>query len=243
MKLGTLSEGIFLKRYKRFFVDVRLRNGEEVTAHLPNTGSLKTCLFPSSPCRVSFSKDPKRKLPYTFEMIKAQGSWVGVNTLIPNKLAWEAWEKKKIKDWKRFQKAFREVRLNLKTRIDLAFSEEATDIKKVTFQDLERMKFHFVEIKNVTMKEGDRAFFPDAVTKRGQKHIQTLCEFIKKGHSAELLFVVQRQDCKSFSIASKIDPEYGKLIQEARKKGLTIRVHSCLVKKSEISLDKPLRYL
>lgn len=232
-----IFEGKFLKRYKRFFADIEF-DGEVITAHCPNTGSMKGCNQPNIPCRFSFVDDPKRKLKYTLEMVKTESSWVGVNTGLPNKLVMELWEKSLIKSWKDFDKAAMECKINDKSRADLVLwkSQEFSG-KKPKVSDIENQKgFHFIEVKNVTMAEGDRAMFPDAVTTRGQKHIQELMKLIDMGHSAELILTVQREDCISFSPAKDIDPEYARLLKEGMAHGLVVNAYPAKLSKEGIEL-------
>lgn len=217
MKFKTaVREGIFLKRYKRFFADIKLGK-ETVVAHVPNTGSLKSAAEAGAPCLVTESDNPERKLKFTLEAIQLpSGAWVGVNTSWPNLLAKEAFESKVFSHWKKFDELKSEVKLSPETRIDLVLSCSKTKKK------------HFVEIKNVTMASGEiiskrgTAHFPDAVTERGQKHLRELMKLMDDGHSAEIFFAVQRNDCHQFSPADEIDPEYGKLLRQAQKKGIVI---------------------
>lgn len=213
-----IQEGIFLKRYKRFFADVRL-DGEIVVAHVPNTGSMKGTTELGAPCLVTPSDIPERKLKYTLEAVRAaSGSWVGVNTSWPNHLAREAFESRQFKHWTKFDQFQAEVKLSPETRIDIVLTDSQSLLK------------HFIEIKNVSMAGGDlssgkgTAFFPDAVTTRGQKHLRELMKLTKQGHSAEILFAVQRSDCSQFSPADEIDPEYGKLLRQAAAVGVLITV-------------------
>ena len=226
MKLQT-HQAFFLKRYKRFFADVKLPNGEEVTAHVPNTGSLKSCLFENQKCLISKSNNPKRKLKYTLEMLKTPTSWVGVNTQKPNELVFEYFLSQKNESWKKFPYGQKEVKINEKSRIDLVLTKTS---EKLTSKNFKNNKCHFIEIKNVTLKEKESALFPDAVSLRGQKHIKELIELMKKGHSAEMVFVVQRQDCKYFQTADDIDPDYGRLLKKAYQKGLKVSIFSCSFK-------------
>ncbi len=228
MKFKTaVKEGIFLKRYKRFFADVKLGD-EIVVAHVPNTGSLKTAAEPGAACLVSESDNPERKLKFTLEAIRlSSGSWVGVNTSWPNLLAKEAFESRVFPHWQQFQQLKAEVKLSAETRIDLVLFDAAE-------------KKHFVEIKNVTMATGDVAAgravaqFPDAVTERGQKHLRELMKLVAEGHSAEILFAIQRSDCSQFSPAEDIDPEYARLLREAQKSG--VKITAALVDISPIGL-------
>ena len=217
MKFKTaVREGTFLKRYKRFFADVKLGN-ETVVAHVANTGSLKSAVEAGAPCLVTDAENPERKLKYTLEAVQtAAGAWVGVNTSWPNHLAMEAYQTQVFPHWKRFDQAKAEVKLSPETRIDLVLTDSKTEKK------------HYIEVKNVTMASGDlsskkgTAHFPDAVTERGQKHLRELMKLVGEGHSAEIFFAIQRSDCETFSPADEIDPEYGRLLREAQKAGVIV---------------------
>lgn len=215
-----LDEGVFLKRYKRFFADIEWK-GEMLTAHVPNTGSMKSVNNPGALCLFSHSDNPERKLKQTLEMIQApSGAWVGVNTATPNTVVRETLLSivgkasgklpKNWQHWGEFDEVKPEFKISAETRLDFALSKATSDKK------------HFIEVKNVTLAEGTQAMFPDAETTRGQKHLHELMNLIEQGHSAEILFTIQRSDCTEFSPADDIDPEYGKLLREAVQKGLKI---------------------
>lgn len=214
-----LQEGIFLKRYKRFFADIEFK-GQQITAHVPNTGSLKSVNNPGQPCLFSESDNPERKLKFTLEMIKSpNGSWVGVNTATPNAVVKETLQQvvgrhKEVVGpfayWASFDEVKPEYKISAETRLDFALKKSGSD------------KFHFIEVKNVTLAEGITAKFPDAVTERGQKHLRELMALTEQGHSAEIIFTIQRHDCGVFSPADDIDPEYGRLLREAQQKGVRI---------------------
>jgi sugar fermentation stimulation protein A len=207
---APLLQGEFLKRYKRFFADVKI-NGEIVVAHVPNTGSLKSVNHPGQPCLVSPSDNPERKLKFTLEMIQApNGAWVGVNTATPNKIIKEAAEQKLFAHWQRFSRVQSEVKISAETRLDL-----------MLFNEGEKSK-HYIEIKNTTLMENGAAQFPDSVTERGQKHLRELMKLKEQGHSVEIVFTVQRGDAEVFAPADDIDPEYGKLLREAHGKGVIV---------------------
>ena len=232
-----VQEGTFKKRYKRFYADIDYQD-ETITAHVPNTGSLKGCLEEGQACRFSVSDDPKRKLPYTLLMVKSPSSWVGVNTNLANHLVWEAYQAGHL--WKTFKGGQKEVKISDKSRIDMVVWKPKGELKadqKISREDFANSKFHFVEIKNVTMCEEGTAKFPDAVTTRGQKHIDELVELLEQGHSCEFVFVVQRQDAKVFKPADEIDPVYGRKLREAKKKGLKITALACKMKKNEVQID------
>lgn len=232
-----LQEGIFVKRYKRFFADIRIGSDVHV-AHVPNTGSLKSCLFPEIPCRYTESSNPERKLKYTLYALKTETSWVGVNTSISNALVEEVFTEQLNPKWKKFDRVQREVKISKETRFDMVLwsSKEHPDLQKVTEKELKITPLHFVEVKNVTLAEDGIAQFPDAVTERGQKHIRELMKLMKMGHTAELVFTVQREDCKTFSPADHIDEDYGKLLREAAEKGLIISAWPTVFTEQEITL-------
>lgn len=205
MKL-RLEEGVFLKRYKRFFADIEWR-GETIVAHVANTGSMKSCNEPGSLCRFSVSDDPNRKLKYTLEMIRASsGAWVGVNTSIPNKIVKEALEARLMPHWRDVETIRPEFKISAETRFDFALEAGG--------------KRRFVEVKNVSLAENGVALFPDSVTERGQKHLRELIALQGEGHDTELVFTVQRDDATRFAPADAIDPEYGRLFRQARAAGV-----------------------
>ncbi len=229
-----LIEGVFLKRYKRFFADVEIPvelPGKTSTekrvevAHVANTGSLKSVNNPGSRCLVSPASNPERKLRYSLEAIQApSGAWVGVNTSLPNQLVREAFEAQRIAHWKMFDGFQGEVKINKETRLDALLTRGE--------------KKHYVEVKNVTLAEGTAALFPDAVTERGQKHLRELMSLVQQGHSAEIFFTVQRSDCLEFRPADQIDADYGKLLREAAKVGVIISAHVIRLTPNEIVLTE-----
>jgi sugar fermentation stimulation protein A len=216
-----LVKAKFIKRYKRFFADVEISsNGKKeiVVAHVANTGSMKTVLpdLKKNPdqvvnCLISPAANPERKLRWSLEAIESpvQG-WVGVNTSRPNALVAEAFELKQFKHWAQFDEHKLEVKINEKTRLDLLLTNSKAK------------KQRYVEIKNVTMMVDGIAQFPDAVTERGLKHIHELMDLMEKGHESEIVFVVQRTDCRYFCPAEQIDPDYAKALRQAYKKGLVV---------------------
>jgi len=222
-----LIEGKFIKRYKRFFVDAELQDGSVVTAHCPNTGSMLGLMEEGAPVYLSPAKDPSRKLKFTLEMIKAPNSWVGVNTGRPNKIVHEALLNGKVKEISEIESIKPEQKYGTNSRIDLL-------VQQTNGQPC------YVEVKNVTLAEGNTALFPDAVTTRGAKHLNELAEEAKKGNRAVMFYLIQRQDCESFNIASDIDPEYAKTLKEAMQAGVEAIAYQCTLNDTEIALDKPL---
>ncbi|QGY47900.1 DNA/RNA nuclease SfsA [Maribellus comscasis] len=220
-----LVHGTLIKRYKRFLTDVILDDGTEVVAHCTNSGTMKSCLETGAEVFLTPVKDPKRKTRFTWEMIKINGDWVGINTGHPNKLAFEAISEDKIPGLKGYTFVKREVK----------FGDSRFDI----YAENEQGKC-FVEVKNVTLKEGKYALFPDAVTTRGQKHLRTLIEVKKGGMRAVMLYIVQRMDVEIFAPAADIDPNYAKALKEAVDSGVEVIVMQAKVNPQEIILVKQL---
>ena len=208
-----LISGAFVKRYKRFFVDVKINN-KIITAHCPNTGSMMGLLSANNKVWLSKSENPERKLKYTLQIIENKKSMVGVNTHLTNKIVLEALEENSIKELKNLDNIKSEVKFGKNTRFDFLISKNN---KKI-----------FVEVKNVTLsRKKGVAEFPDAVTARGLKHISELINASKRGFETYLLFLIQRNDCNQFKIAQDIDPDYYKLLTEAAKKKLNIICYNC----------------
>lgn len=217
-----LIEGLFLKRYKRFFADIKI-DGKVEVAHVPNTGSLKGICQELQACRVMPSSNPERKLKFTLEQLKLPSSWVGVNTHRANEIAWEAFINKQIPHWKIYNDGAREVKISAESRLDIKLSNSKGA--------------HFVEVKSVTLAEKNLALFPDAVTTRGQKHLNELMRLKNEGATAELLFIVQREDCTQFSPAQAIDFEYTRLLIEARNAGVKITIYPATLSSDRLVLN------
>lgn len=223
---SPLLPGTFLRRYKRFFADVRLADGRLVTAHCPNSGSLLGCQDAGSPVYLSSHSDPGRRLSYTWEMIRVGRTWVGINTLWPNRLVVEAIENGILSELRGYAEIRREIRVSPRSRLDLCLLRESGRC--------------YVEVKNVTFRLGDLAAFPDAVTLRGTKHLRELIRLAKRGHQAALVFVVQRADCRAFRPADEIDPEYGRWLRRALAVGVRILPYQARVAPREIALQRRL---
>ena len=225
----SLIKGILIKRYKRFFVDVKLDN-ETVTAHCPNTGSMKGLLDQENDVYLLKHDDPKRKLKYGLEIIKAQKNLVGVNTHMANKIANHGLSNNLINELKNNDVIKPEVFFNKETRFD--FLVEKNKQKS------------FVEVKNVTLsRDKNIAEFPDAVTTRGSKHLLALIDAIKKGYKSYLLFLVQIQNMENFKIASDIDSEYYKNYLNAKKAGVNFLAYRCKISSKEIFIEKKLKII
>ncbi|HRW62026.1 MAG TPA: DNA/RNA nuclease SfsA [Bacteroidales bacterium] len=223
----TLIHGILIKRYKRFLADVKLDSGEIITAHCTNSGSMKTCLENGAEVYLSPVDDPNRKTKFTWEMIKINGDWIGINTGNPNKLAFEAVKNGEIEKLKGYTEVQREVTFG-DSRFDVMAKNENETC--------------FIEVKNVTLKEGDYALFPDAVTSRGKKHLETLVKVKEQGMRAVMLYVIQRMDVSIFAPAKEIDPEYSKALKNAWEKGVEIIPMQAKVSPEKIELIKELPF-
>lgn len=199
--------GTLVRRYKRFLADVKLENGKIVTAHCTNSGSMLSCLEEGAPVVLSISDNPKRKTKYTWEMIYLNEGWVGVNTLIPNKLVLEFLQNDKISQLMGYKSIKTEAKI-LDSRLDIFLEGHSEGC--------------YIEIKNVSMKSGDFARFPDSVTARGKKHLKTLIQLKDQGYRAVMIYIIQRQDISLFGPAWDIDPDYAKTLQEAFEKGVEI---------------------
>ena len=223
---NELISGLFVKRYKRFFVDVII-DKKIVTAHCPNTGSMQGLLIKNNKVWLTKSNDPKRKLKYTLQIIESNGSKVGINTHLTNKIVLDALNNNKIKNFKPVE-IKTEVKFGDNTRFDFLITE--SNSKK------------FIEVKNVTLSRTDKlAEFPDAVTSRGAKHIDELIKAKNKGYDIYLMFVIQRDDCDQFSIARDIDPKYADLLSDAIKKKLNILCYDCKFSPKGIKLNKQIK--
>ncbi len=213
---GEVMRGRLLKRYKRFFADCVLDDsGQEIIAHTPNTGAMTGLLEKGNPVLLTYRPSPKRKLSYSLEAIQASGIWVGTNTMRPNAFVAQAILEERFPSLVGYGSIVREVKFgeNLKSRVDIFLSQHENGEQDA-----------YVEVKNVTLAEGNCAKFPDAVTARGRKHIEALAHQIRSGARGVLVFLVQRDDCRTFSPAFEIDPEYCRALQEADANGLEIIV-------------------
>lgn len=222
---STLIQGKILKRYKRFLADVELENGDIITAHTANTGSMKTCWEPGWSVLLSFHDNPKRKLKYSLEMTHNGKTWIGVNTSLPNKIAIEGIEKGVVKELNGYETIKPEAKIG-KSRIDILLSNNGENPC-------------YVEVKNVTLlAKNNTGIFPDAVSTRGQKHLEELTHLVENGTRAAMLFVINREDVKSFSPADDIDPTYGELLRKASLSGVEILAYKCKLSPKEIYLGE-----
>ena len=225
----ALIKGKFLKRYKRFFADIKV-NKEIIIAHCPNTGSMMGLLNENNDAWVLKNEDPKRKLKYTLQILKTSKNVIGVNTHLANKLVNEGLQNNTLLEFKNLDKIVTEKFYNKETRFDFFVEKNK---KKI-----------FIEVKNVTLiRDGKTSEFPDAITTRGSKHIKTLMDAHKKGYECYVLFLVQIENCKYFRIAKDIDNEYYENYKLAKKSGVKFIAYNCKVGSKEIKIDKKVEIL
>ena len=205
-----LVAGTLIQRYKRFLADVQLDDGSVVTAHSTNTGSMKTCWEPGDRVLLEPAANPARKLKFTWLAVERPGGWVGVETGMPNRVVAEAARRDALPGLGGLHEVRTEVKYGVEnSRIDvLALDGEGRQV--------------FIEVKNTTLKSGDWALFPDAVTERGSKHLRELQTMVKEGHRAAIAFFVHRMDVSRFDAAREIDPAYAKELDRAARTGVEI---------------------
>ena len=225
---NKLISGLFIKRYKRFFVDIKLNN-KTITAHCPNPGSMMGLLKKNNKVWITKSLNPKRKLKYTLQIIEDKNCKVGVNTHLTNKIVLDALQRGFIKDFDKQIKIKTEKTFGKNTRFDFYLESKN---KKI-----------FLEVKNVTLKRKNKtAEFPDSITSRGTKHLNELINATKKGIKSYLLFVIQREDCNKFEIAKDIDFEYSKTLIKAIKNKVNILCYDCKFSSKGIILNSKIKF-
>ena len=222
---NTLIKGKLIKRYKRFFVDIKVNNSK-ITAHCPNTGSMMGLLDPGNTVFVSKNNDPKRKLKFTLEMIKSNNRMIGVNTHRANKIVLDGLNKKLIKEMKNVKEIKPEFKYSDDTRFDFLCDK------------------NMIEVKNVTLIRDEKiAEFPDAVTERGSKHLKKLIEALKQGYKPFVLFLTQIQGINNFKIAKDIDLNYYKNYLIAKESGVKFLAYRCLLSNKEIKIEKKINII
>ncbi|MDP6603469.1 MAG: DNA/RNA nuclease SfsA [Rhodospirillales bacterium] len=226
-----LIPGTLVRRYKRFLSDVEIKDGAVVTAHCPNPGSMLSVDEPGSRVWLSPSRNPERKLRYTWELIDVAGQLVGINTFHPNGLVAAAVAEGAVSELGGYASIRREVRYGQNSRIDLLLEGDGRPPC-------------YVEIKNVTMRRGRDADapaeFPDSVTARGTKHLGELAEMVRQGGRAVMFYLVQRGDCRQLAIAADIDPQYAEAYSRAVASGVEVVCYGCRLTPDEITLSAPL---
>ncbi|WP_455365101.1 DNA/RNA nuclease SfsA [Kaarinaea lacus] len=236
-----LIQGTLIRRYKRFLADVELASGEKITAHTANTGSMLGCQTPGSQVWLSVSDNPKRKYQHSWEIVATGGeavpTLVGINTMLSNKLVHEAICNGTITELQGYQSIQTEVKYGHEnSRIDLLLQPfpDAQDHAK------KQATLCYVEVKNVTLVENNIAYFPDAVSKRGSKHLRELMEMVEEGNRSVIFFCVQRADATEVTPADHIDADYGRWLRQAVNQGVEAIAYQASVTPSEIRLVKRL---
>jgi len=218
-----LLQGTLIKRYKRFFADIKYQNNT-ITAHCPNSGSMMGLLKAGNKVWFSQNNNPKRKLKYTLQIIEVNKKMVGINTHLTNKIILESLKEKKIKSLINFTSIKSEVKFSNNTRFDF-----------LIYNDKDKC---FLEVKNVTLvRKNSIAEFPDAITSRGTKHLNELINAKKKGYKSYILYLIQRDDCKSFKIAKDIDEEYKITYEKALNNGVKMLCYDCKLSNEEIKIN------
>ena len=220
-----LVEGRLINRYQRFKADVRLQTGEVVTAHCPNTGAMHTCAEPGRPVFLSQSPNPRRKLKYTWELIRMPDSLVGINTRIPNRLVAMGVARDQIRELAGYSEVKPEVSLGQKTRLDLRLAAPGR-------------RDCYVEVKNCTLVEQATARFPDAPTLRGAKHLEELQRLVSRGKRGAMVYLIQRMDARGFEPADDIDPRYGLALRRALSRGVEVFAYDVRIDLQKIALGR-----
>ena len=230
-------EGTLVRRYKRFLADVRLPDGREITVHCPNPGRMSGTDTPGARVRCSTHDDPRRKLRHTLEMIRVGRVWVGLHAARANDVAAAALAARALAGFgDRFGgdlKIEREVASPDGSRFDVRLSRSGPEAGPACW----------VEVKSVTLCEGGRARFPDAVSERGRRHLEHLASRVRAGEGAALLFVAQRADAESVAPADDVDPRYGRTLREVAAAGVELHAVSAHVSPTAIRLARRLPVL
>lgn len=228
MNFDKLYKGKLVKRYKRFLADIILEDGQEITAHVPNSGAMTSCIEPNCDVWVSFHNIATRKLKYTLELTQIKENLICTNTNIANKIAIEAIKNNIIKELQGYKSIKPEQKYGQNSRIDILLENENEKC--------------YVEIKSVSLKIQKDLAFPDAVTSRGTKHLNELMQMVKDGHRAVMLYIIQRTDKADFRIAKEIDPKYYDTFKEAIKQGVEVLVYQSYISHKEIYISKSINF-
>lgn len=219
---SPLVEGRLLRRYKRFLADVALGNGEIVTVHCANPGSMIGLAEPGMRVLLSRSANLKRKLPWSWELVEADGALVGINTAHPNRIVEEAIAANAIAELAGYDTLRREVRYGTASRVDFLLSGAGRPDA-------------YVEVKNVHLsRTRGLAEFPDSVTARGTKHLHELAAMVAAGHRAAMLYLIHRADTAAFTLARDIDPAYAEAFDRASAAGVEMLAYACRVTPEEV---------
>jgi len=223
-----LARGRLVQRYKRFFADVVLDDGREVTAHCPNPGAMLGLNTPGFTVWVSAADGAKRKLAWTLELVEADGGLVGINTLHPNRLTAEALATDAIPELAGYAVHRREVKMGEASRVDFVLEDPA------------RPRC-WLEVKNCHLRRaGTLAEFPDCVAVRSARHLRELSARVAEGDRAVQLFVIQRMDCDRFAACADLDPVYAAALTAAARAGVEVLAYACDISTNGISISRPI---
>lgn len=228
MQFEKLIHGKLIKRYKRFLADIILDDDQEITAHVPNSGAMTSCIEPNCDVWVSFHDDVKRKLKYTLELTKIDENLICTNTNVANKIAIEAIKNGTIPELQGYVSLKPEQKYGQNSRIDILLENEKQKC--------------FVEVKSVSLKIDDCLAFPDSVTSRGTKHLNELYDMVQEGHRAVMLYVIQRTDTLPFRLACEIDKKYCEAFNEVTNKGVEVLVYQSSIDLQAINIDKKILF-
>ncbi len=219
-----LAHGTLVSRYKRFFADVVLDDGAEITAHCPNPGAMLGLNTPGLGAWVSRSDDPKRKLAHTLELVGVDGGLVGINTMHPNRIVAEALSANAIPELAGYATHRREVRYGVNSRVDFLLEHP-------------QRSPCWLEVKNCHLRrEGTLAEFPDCVAARSLKHLRELTAMVEAGQRAVMLFVIQRMDCGVFAACAELDPAYARGLLDAAGAGVEVLAYACAITPTAVTL-------
>ena len=224
MQFEKLIKGKLLKRYKRFLADIILENKEIITAHVPNSGAMTSCIEENCDVWLTFHDNPKRKLKYTLELTLINENLICTNTGVANKIAIEAIKNGTIKELQNYSSLKPEQKYGQNSRIDILLENENEKC--------------YVEVKSVSLRIDDYLAFPDAVTSRGTKHLNELYEMTLQGHRAVMLYIIQRTDNLPFRLAKEIDKKYFEAFNEVTTKGVEVLVYQSCIDFENIKIDK-----
>ena len=228
---NELISGVLIKRYKRFFADIKLGN-KVVTAHCPNPGSMFKLLEKGNRAWITESNNQNRKLKYTLQIIEVDNTKFCINTHITNKIVHESLEKKLVENLNGYNFIRPEKKFGANTRFDFLLNDTKNDKKA------------FLEVKSVTLsRRKGHAEFPDSVTSRGKKHLENLMLANKQGYESYLMFLIQIENCRSFGIASDIDPEYSRVFKDALKKNIKVLCYDCKFSNKGIKINNKIKIL
>ena len=228
---NELIPGVLIKRYKRFFADIKLEN-KIITAHCPNPGSMFKLLEKGNRVWITESNNKNRKLKYTLQIIEVGNTKFCINTHITNKIVHESLEEKLVENLNEYNFIRPEKKFGTNTRFDFLLNDTKNDKKA------------FLEVKSVTLsRKKGHAEFPDSVTSRGKKHLENLILANKQGYESYLMFLIQIENCKSFGIASDIDPEYSKIFKDALKKNIKVLCYDCKFSNKGIKINNKIKIL